>query len=60
MIKIDQKKGETRKNYLIRIAIEYIRAESGYSHNNSLFYDGCECDGYCLADDLQAEFDIED
>lgn len=59
MITIKQKKGESRKDYLIRIAIAYIDDASQIS-DTLLFYDGVESDGGCLADDLRDEFEIEE
>jgi len=61
MIKIEEKKGEKRAEYLVRLAIEFIKTHSGfYGVDDRLFYDDAECDGYCLADDLMIEFDIND
>ncbi len=61
MIKLEQKENEDRKTYLVRLAIEYIKEHTGYvGMDDELFYDEAECDGYCLADDLRIEFDIED
>ena len=58
MIKLEQKEGEDRKTYLVRIAIAVIESSTGYSHDEIIFYDDCECDGGCLADDLSIEFQI--
>ncbi len=61
MIRIEQKENEERKEYLVRLAIAFLRENSGYSlQNDTLYYDEAECDGFCLADDLTIEFDIED
>lgn len=61
MITLEQKENEDRKTYLVRLAIEYIKEHTGYvGMDDGLFYDEAECDGYCLADDLRIEFDIED
>lgn len=60
MINLPQREGEDRKTYLVRLAIEYINSESGYDHNQQIFYDEAECDGYCLAEDLRLEFNIEE
>ena len=60
MIRLEQKENEDRKTYLVRLAIEYIKEHTGYvGIDDELFYDETECDGYCLADDLMIEFDIE-
>lgn len=61
MIKIEEKENETRKEYLVKLAIAFLRENSGYGlQNDTLFYDEAECDGFCLAEDLSAEFDIEE
>ena len=60
MIKLEQRKNEDRKTYLIRIAIAVIDASTGYSHDEEIFYDGVECDGGCVAEDLRIEFDIDE
>jgi hypothetical protein len=52
-----QKQNESRKDFLIRIAIGYIRRSSdivGFLMN----YDNAECDGECLADDLEDELEV--
>jgi len=60
MIKIEQKENEERKYYLVRLAIAFLIENSGYGlENDTLFYDEAECDGYCLAEDLRIEFDID-
>lgn len=60
MITIEQKDGETRKNFLLRMAIQYINDHTGYiGVDDTLFYDESECDGYCLANDIEAEFDVK-
>jgi hypothetical protein len=61
MITLEQKQNEDRKTYLVRLAIEYIIQHTGYfGMDDELFYDEAECDGYCLADDLRIEFDIQE
>jgi|TARA_Y100000310_G_scaffold69791_1_gene65352 hypothetical protein len=61
MIKLEQKENESRKQYLVRLAIEYITEHTGYvGVDDYLYYDEAECDGYCLAEDLRIEFDIEE
>lgn len=59
MIKIKQKKNESRKDFLVRLAIAYIDECSKYV-DIDLYYDDCESDGACLADDLSCEFNMED
>lgn len=54
--KVIQKEGESRKDYLIRVAIVMLR-ENGYNCE-AVFYDGTECDAFCLADDLESEFEV--
>lgn len=47
---------ESRKDYLTRVAIEYINDNPCYSVD----YDDTTLDGYCLAQDLQDELDNQD
>ena len=61
MIRIEEIESEDRKTYLVRLAISFLRENSGYAlSNDTLFYDEAECDGFCLADDLEIEFDIDE
>jgi hypothetical protein len=61
MIVLKENENEERKKYLVRLAIAYIVAHTDYAGiDDSLFYDNAECDGYCLAEDLRSEFDIEE
>lgn len=46
---------ETRKEYLIYVAINFIMA---HCPDETAFYDEAECDGSCLATDLFNEFDV--
>jgi len=63
---IKQKKGESRKDYLLRVTIAYLREFSGYIKRpmsylpRHIIYDGVECDGDSLANDLEAAFDMEE
>lgn len=57
MIKVKQKENETRKDYLIRVAIEMLN-ENAYNIDN-IEYDEAECDAFCLAEDLRVEFDVD-
>lgn len=58
-MKYIQKENEDRREYLVRIAIDYIENHTGFiGVDDEIFYDDAECDGYCLAEDLKAEFDI--
>jgi len=59
MIKTEQRPEETRKEYLVRLAILYIDDHTGFvGADDDVFYDGTMCDGYCLAEDLRCEFDL--
>ncbi len=58
MEKVVQRKEEDRKDYLIRVAITYLR-EVPCMGDGVINFDEAKCDGYCLADDLEAEFDPE-
>lgn len=60
MIEIKQKENESRKDFLVRLAIEYIEVAEGYVPDDcELYYDEAVCDGSCLAEDLRTEFDID-
>lgn len=43
---------QPRVAYLLRIAAEFIRK---YASHRSVHYDEADCDGACLADDLEIE-----
>lgn len=63
MIRIDKTEQECkdRKDYLVRLAIAYIKDHTGYvGMDDGIFYDDTECGGYALADDLGYEFDIDE
>ena len=52
-----------RQIMLLKIAIQYIENTAGIIGIESiapLYYDEAECDGYCLAEDLKIEFELED
>lgn len=53
MEKIVKKAKESDKDYLLRVAIAYIDEEKVN------IYDGAECDGYCLIDDIKIALDID-
>lgn len=56
---IKQEDFKTRKEYLVALAIIYIRNHTGYMGiDDDVFYDEAECDGYALADDLNEEFNL--
>ncbi len=50
---IDQHQDESRESYLMRVAAEYINRFPDLT----IEYDGTECDGYCLAEELAARAD---
>ncbi|HUU88969.1 MAG TPA: hypothetical protein VMX17_14635 [Candidatus Glassbacteria bacterium] len=56
MEKVKQKKGESRKKYLVRVAVAMLEENAGIMEN--IKYDGAECDASCLADDLRIEFNL--
>ena len=58
MVTIKKRQGESRKEYLVRAAIEMLTA-SGYKIE-TIEYDDAECDAFCLADDLKNEFNIDE
>lgn len=59
MIRIEKLENEDRKTYLVRLAVSYIESNRVYvGIDDELYYDGAECDGACLADDLRIEFDL--
>lgn len=61
MIRLEQKDKESRGDYLVRLAIVYIKNHSGFAGiDDDLFYDAAACDGFCLADDLMYEFNIDE
>lgn len=49
----EMEESESRKNYLIRVAIEFIR-QYGEIAMLKIDYDGTTRDGYCLANDLES------
>jgi len=53
---ITQKEGETRKDYLLRVAVAMLR-QNAHAMDNVIF-DEAECDASCLADDLESEFNL--
>lgn len=54
---IKQRPEETRKEYLVRVTIYLLR--NTIAGEEIVGFDEAKCDGYCLADDLETEFDIE-
>ena len=60
-IKIELRENESRKDYLIRVAVAYLRyvdytGQFSTQYPESINYDEADCDGQCLADDLEHEF----
>lgn len=54
-----------RKEYLLRQVLKLFKqqSESGYVLNieeMTVVYDGAECDGSCLCDDIMEELGIDD
>ena len=45
---------QDRKRYLAIIAIRYLTKVPP----EDIYYDGAQCDGWALADDIKAEWDI--
>lgn len=60
-IEIKQRENEPRKDYLIRVVVAYLR-EVDYTGQfvtnlpDTITYDEADCDGGCLADDIEQEF----
>jgi len=60
-IEIKLRENESRKDYLIRVAVAYLKEvdHTGQFQTNypdTIKYDDADCDGHCLADDLENEF----
>jgi len=54
----------SRKDILLRAAFDMLRKceDSGYvisPMETTVFYDGADCDGSCLADDIAAELGLD-
>jgi len=58
MTKVIKWNSETRQHYLLRVARAFIK--ENYLECENIFYDGVECDGHCLAEDIEIELDIYD
>ena len=56
MRKVKQNKNETRKDYLVRVAINML-IDNAYEME-SIIFDEAECDAFCLAEDLRTEFNL--
>lgn len=52
---------KSRKEYLVTLAIQYIRSHTGYlGMDDDIFFDDAECDGFALANDLASEFELDE
>ena len=58
MTTVTLRKNESRKDYLIRVAIKMLN-ENGYDMPKEIIYDEAECDALCLAEDLRVEFNLD-
>lgn len=49
---------------LLKATAEYLKNVRNSPYSDALtvtaFYDGTDCDGYCLLDDIQAELELAD
>jgi hypothetical protein len=61
VIKIDQQEQDfpSRKEYLVALAIRFIKVNTWDLGDKRIFYDEAVCDGFCLANDLMIEFDFD-
>lgn len=50
------KEGESRQHYLLRVAAAFIEA---HAEEQTMIWDGAECDGICLVDEINAVLDDE-
>lgn len=60
-MKIIQKENENRKDYLIRVVVTHLKhidyiGDFITNESDTINYDDADCDGCCLADDLEIEF----
>ena len=62
MKEVIKKKDETRKDYLLRVALAYLETidDSEFADALGLIvkFDDAECDGSCLIDDIKMELEI--
>lgn len=60
-LKLKEQDFDNRKQYLVALDISFLQENTGYSGlEDTLNYDETTCDGYCLAQDLKDEFNLED
>jgi hypothetical protein len=57
MVKVNQRKNETRKDYLIRVAIKMLDANVD-EIDTTVEFDGFEGDAFCVSDALKRECNI--
>jgi len=55
--KIIRKKGESDKDYMLRVALAFVQENCVGAE---VFYDDVECDGYCFCDDVRTLLNIDD
>ena len=60
-IEIKQRENEPRKDYLIRVVVAYLKEVDHTGHfstgyPDTIKYDEADCDGCCLANDIEDEF----
>jgi len=55
---------KTRKEYLLKVALEYLKAIDNSEHADALGiilkYDNADCDGQCLIEDIGLALDLEE
>jgi hypothetical protein len=56
MVKVIQKENETRKDYLVRVAIIMLDANVD-EIDTTVEFDGFEGDAFCVSEALKKEFD---
>lgn len=56
-IMLIQKENEERINYLSRVLYKFM--DNTVAGEEVIEYDGTECDGFCLAQDIVNELDID-
>jgi hypothetical protein len=60
-LEIKARENEPRKDYLIRVAVAYLKEVDhtgafATHYPDTIIYDEADCDGECLAEDLENEF----
>lgn len=54
------KKQLARAEILLKACYDYLENNAGNIGEETVFYDGTECDGYCLMEDIAIELGIEE